>query len=799
METKREVLGVIARLMNEQESEQSEAQKAFDNLLHLVEEKLPAVLDGGVYTDNAGIMRQMNQILEEKEIFTIIPELVGRSVVAFSGDAGEAEKKQEEMTHRKFGLEFNRNLPMLLIPLPEKKEYQWYAVTYMNKLVPLSLEDYQCVTWELFQENIDVQKLVKGFVVYYKGITYGNQAYLYLPEQMKRSHSFYQQMKFLVTREICLKEIKDHDAFKKLCRQENVSCVNDAVELELQNVLMDAEVFYYKTRSEIKSDVECLARDSIHLLSGERKDQVQYYRAEKLEELRGLEKGYAELTRISGEISAAAREFEDSLEPKALEENDTVNATQYTSALRCIFHKHIMAEKYEKAKEDVLRLKKSGYPYAWACDCLRKKMQGIELTVEEKNLLRQVPYIDGEIARIKIELGDDLDMSFTDLKSLTEKLPVIETAKEHYYYGQVMLYEKNYAQAADHFIKAMEGGYEDAGKALVKLVEWHPDCGITMEDLAENLVTEANYEVGKRKLDQGKRKDGMVQLKIAASRNHLGATEMIADALFRRYQNLTMMGASSEDGKNRIGTLIELYSYLEKRNPESTMKYQEKIGFLYYKMEQYRQSYQILKDIKTNEAQYQCAQMCRNGKGVAKNLKAAQRHYNKVSLGYKDRDEWCKRLDEMIKEEQEKKDWYDANKSYSSSESSSSSSSDFCFITTAACLALQETKDCEQLNELRRFRDQHIRGNGQDGDDLVAEYYRIGPVIVKYIESEQNPREIYDGLWKNYILPSCHMIKKGEYERAKRIYIEMVKSLCEKYQVSVKESIMQKYAINVEA
>ena len=95
METKQEVLGVIARLMNEQESEQSEAQKAFDNLLHLVEEKLPAVLDSGVYMDNAGIMRQMNQILEEKEIFTIIPELVGRSVVAFSGDAGESERNRK--------------------------------------------------------------------------------------------------------------------------------------------------------------------------------------------------------------------------------------------------------------------------------------------------------------------------------------------------------------------------------------------------------------------------------------------------------------------------------------------------------------------------------------------------------------------------------------------------------------------------------------------------------------------------------------------------------------------------------
>jgi len=41
------------------------------------------------------------------------------------------------------------------------------------------------------------------------------------------------------------------------------------------------------------------------------------------------------------------------------------------------------------------------------------------------------------------------------------------------------------------------------------------------------------------------------------------------------------------------------------------------------------------------------------------------------------------------------------------------------------------------------------------------------------------------------------MIKENKNEDAKLIYIEMVKSLCEKYNIPVKKNIMKKYSIKI--
>ena len=120
--------------------------------------------------------------------------------------------------------------------------------------------------------------------------------------------------------------------------------------------------------------------------------------------------------------------------------------------------------------------------------------------------------------------------------------------------------------------------------------------------------------------------------------------------------------------------------------------------------------------------------------------------------------------------------------------------SGYCFITTAACIALNDKKDCKQLNELRWFRDKHISDGGV-GDLLISEYYRIGPIIVSMIEKDWNPIAIYSMLWNLYIEPSCEAIRKHKWALAKNIYIDMVKQLCEKYKIVVDSEIAIYYDI----
>ena len=66
MHTKQdEILNIIAKLMNEENIEEcTKLRQNYNALNNLVEEKLPKVLDEGLYTNNAGIIDKINKIVK---------------------------------------------------------------------------------------------------------------------------------------------------------------------------------------------------------------------------------------------------------------------------------------------------------------------------------------------------------------------------------------------------------------------------------------------------------------------------------------------------------------------------------------------------------------------------------------------------------------------------------------------------------------------------------------------------------------------------------------------------------------
>lgn len=831
------ILGIIAKLMDERDNNDSDYIRAFDELFELVENKLPLQLDKGYYTDNARIIRDVNRILNKNEIFTVIPELAERSLIAIWGQQNNVANEFKAITNNKLGIGYNTNLPLLILPMQGNMENKIYALTYMDKLINLSFEEYKCVTKEIYKEGIDIRKLIKGFVMYYGGNNY-NQAYLILPDYFDINNSLYEILSPMITKQLLItdeydmwekcvhkifrlsnqevyllgeKEDLDYisdgkknlvllfnkEKFKELCINENVPCINFAISVQLQKILMDVDIFYYKKIKELNNKVAKLAKDSINIDTGAIKDQVQYYRKSILAQKETMEKGFESFIKVKEDIIKSAVNYEkiiSGLLKHDLAEN--VNADKYIADLLTVFNKHIYADECEAAKGDLLHLTRANYKYTDACKCLLNQQQGVLQPISIMKLY-QYPDTDNEVAKIKIELSDQLDLKPVGLKRLIKNVYPIETGKEYYYLGMNLLDEKKYIQASEAFMKALDNDYDDAGIELIKLAKKHPECNIDIEELAKNLVAEANYDIGCQYINY-KYKKGVVNFKMAASKNHIEAIKEIAYILFEKCKLISWQNMQEKNNRHTVNNVIELYTYLYKKEPNQT--YKLRIGLMLCKLNEYSRAYDFLKDIDAPEAQYECAKMYQYGNGVAKDLKIAKQHYGKITTNYKDSAIQYKKVCETLEKEKVKKaiSGYNENKSYSSSSSYSSySSSDFCFITTAACIALNENKDCDQLNELRRFRDMYISGDGKDGDDLIEEYYRIGPTIVKYIDSEWNPFAIYDELWLEYILPSCKMIKENKCEPAKRIYIEMVKGLCEKYSVPVKESIMQKYSIKI--
>lgn len=97
-----------------------------------------------------------------------------------------------------------------------------------------------------------------------------------------------------------------------------------------------------------------------------------------------------------------------------------------------------------------------------------------------------------------------------------------------------------------------------------------------------------------------------------------------------------------------------------------------------------------------------------------------------------------------------------------------------CYITTAATKHGGQKDDGEVLNTLRRFRDTYMRKDAEKNKD-VAWYYKNAPKIVNAIDKMPEADAVYQKLYKQYILPAYHAIKKGENKRAFKLYKSLVK------------------------
>ena len=99
-----------------------------------------------------------------------------------------------------------------------------------------------------------------------------------------------------------------------------------------------------------------------------------------------------------------------------------------------------------------------------------------------------------------------------------------------------------------------------------------------------------------------------------------------------------------------------------------------------------------------------------------------------------------------------------------------------CFITTVVCEHTGKPDDCAELTELRRFRDSWLaRQDG--GKELIDEYYRIAPIIVKCLDRLENPGEVYRELLERYIEPCVALIGEGRHEECLELYKSMVETL----------------------
>jgi len=98
----------------------------------------------------------------------------------------------------------------------------------------------------------------------------------------------------------------------------------------------------------------------------------------------------------------------------------------------------------------------------------------------------------------------------------------------------------------------------------------------------------------------------------------------------------------------------------------------------------------------------------------------------------------------------------------------------WCFISTAVCDAKGLPDDCEELNLLRKFRDQRLLTTSH-GLALVAEYYKIAPTICSLLDKKLNSVALYTHIYDLFLHGIVENIRSGaDVESVVNRYIAMV-------------------------
>ena len=135
-----------------------------------------------------------------------------------------------------------------------------------------------------------------------------------------------------------------------------------------------------------------------------------------------------------------------------------------------------------------------------------------------------------------------------------------------------------------YYFEALELGDIRSGDRLFQMS--HKSSLISLDKLAQNMVPDANYNLGISIIDSQYAK-GITNIKMAAAYGHLPAIKYLADEMFKKIRNDYYKNISDNDLALKYENVFNLYKYILNQEPNNQMAI-EKIGLLYYKLEDFR-------------------------------------------------------------------------------------------------------------------------------------------------------------------------------------------------------------------
>jgi len=827
MTIENQVLALISKLMKENLREESEITRCYQKLDDFFNGDFVKCLDLGFYNDNATLISETRQELVQIRFWDSIPMLYAKQYINVFSALEDMRQYIDSIVELEDWFFRNDSIPVVFVH-SDVEDISISAVTYDEKLVEISKDEYGLICNEFDNYNIEKKKLVRFFIV---GINNWNEKNCLCVWQEKAFEEediipcfqknncmnvlFGRNIPHINRRLLSVKQTKlcilssaevlaqltessleknngqvgellSEDRFIALLCGETESDANRSELNKLRVLLFKVEAFYNHEIRKIQLIKKEMHEDLLHLSEGKIKESISEFLREQQSKERLFNDKLIEYQRISGELIKLVREYGVLRDREYLGVNREYDY-QYDSYLEELYIELARNGEYKRAQECLRCMRDAKLAEVEVFEAYFKYLQGDELDYDDKTIITNSSNKSEPIARTKVLLSDELDYTEEQLMDIVDNICEPKSGKEFFWFAKHALRDSRYEIAADFMKKAFEN---DEKQAATSLVEMSCNYGVpSLCELARMMIPEANFQLGIDQLDNNL-DEALVNLKIASAKKHIYAIEFIAELLFEVVKELSLSEMEDVCNKENVINIISMYEFLLQN--EYKKEYQLRIGLMYCKLQDYRRALEHLEQLDEAEAMYECALIYENGLGVAVNIKKARDFYRKCG-NYKDASVQFIKINEIIM--QEKRDNQESRNNYREKrEVVSVERSGFCFITTAACIVLKKDKDCNELNILRHFRDSYISDGGK-GDLLISEYYRIGPEIVKKIDREWNPFALYMQLWCCYIYPSCKCIAESNFEEAKMIYVDMVKRLCIKYQIKVDERICKEYDI----
>lgn len=457
------------------------------------------------------------------------------------------------------------------------------------------------------------------------------------------------------------------------------------------------------------------------------------------------------------------------------------------------------------------QLKADNDPNALVFELMVDKINDWVLSPAKLNKLLEYP--DTELVRkAKIILASELSLTKAQCNELAAKLDKVETGAEYYY----LSYQFEGEVAIDYLKEAFKLGEKRATDELLKLARNSADETL-LRYLSQRQVPAASYQLGKAKesSDPGKAES---YYRIAASWGDTLAIYKLLEIEFdkiwhedeveivkvnfgplylKQYSTKKVLSEKpiKADGQT-IDNIINLCDYLlnlDTKRGLSSSRISYIMGYAYLLKNDQRRALKYFEKSRQAAAYYYRGKIYMNNEGaVSQDLNLAKKYFTQaMNKGYSLAEVGLEQVYDSIRQEDKKRaELEDAMESDTGYAAEHHVVDKGCFITTATCMSLNKGDDCEELMAMRRYRDMSTVKNPLIAE-LVREYYRIAPVIVKRIDARPEKAQIYQQLWDKYISKTYTCIRREDYDNATKLYVSMVADLSEEYGVKLRKEAVR--------